>query len=374
MNILVAPRLCGAGGVETHLLYLCQLLSEHGAAMTVAARHAHPSTPLVLHQKELPIRLVTTPFAGELNKYRWSTLWALAVWPFQLRPRHFDVLLSFEPTRFLRFLSQFVKRDGFVLVNRVGVPVPPSETLDRKIVGLLDGFIVETAKQAAAAREAYGLGIPVAAIPHLGHPQHGPQSRHAESGKLLRVAFLGRYDRKKGVYRLLDIWPHLDIGPARLDFYGDGAERGRMLAVVRQLGLQGQVCIHGGWDGKSEFAEIMAQTDLVVLPSEEEGLPLVLLEAMGAGVPFVACDAGAVATLADGNPNVRVVVTERAALRRGIEDMAAALRTGSISSERLQRYYQRHYAYEVLSQRWVDALVHPRDTWRGGVKKAWVVL
>lgn len=38
----------------------------------------------------------------------------------------------------------------------------------------------------------------------------------------------------------------------------------------------------------------MASADIFLMPSEEEGMPNVLLEAMAAGVPFVASDVGGV--------------------------------------------------------------------------------
>src|ERR1700756_3978670 len=98
-RILISATLYGAGGTETHLLNLSQLLVRHGAEITVVARYANPETPLVKVRGVIPIRFLTTPFAGNLRQFRLSTAWAVATWPFQLPLGHFDVLYTFQVSR-----------------------------------------------------------------------------------------------------------------------------------------------------------------------------------------------------------------------------------------------------------------------------------
>jgi glycosyltransferase involved in cell wall biosynthesis len=222
----------------------------------------------------------------------------------------------------------------------------------------LTGMLVESEMQAEAARSAFNSKLPVAAIPLLGHVLN-PPPREAKPVQLLRVAFLGRYHRQKGVYRLLDLWPDLDIQPARLGFYGHGDERGGLENEIQRRGLSSQVRVNGPWSKPEELSAILADADLVVLPSETEGLPVVLLETMAHGVPFVASDVGAVRTLAQDNPDVRVVAQENGALKAAIQELARDIRTGCIRGDRLQRYHRAHYGYEALSERWVNALLHP---------------
>jgi glycosyltransferase involved in cell wall biosynthesis len=233
--------------------------------------------------------------------------------------------------------------------------------LSDQVRDVLDGLIVESPLQAEAARRVYKLDIPVAAIPHLGYYCAAPRREPGPVDEVLRVAFLGRYDRKKGIYRLLDMWPQLTIQPARLDFYGHGSERDQLVEAIRQRGLEGNVQVNGGWADASELAKIMSQTDLVVLPSKEEGLPVILLEAMAHGVPFVASDVGAVRTLAEDNPDVLVVPLDNGALKAAIEEMAAAIRTGRVQGDRLQDYHQARYSYEILSRQWIEALLYPEQ-------------
>ncbi len=72
---------------------------------------------------------------------------------------------------------------------------------------------------------------------------------------------------------------------------GDGAERGALEQRAAALGLGDSVRFLG-W--RSDVPQILAASDLVVMASHREGLPLALLEAGAAGRPVVATDVGGV--------------------------------------------------------------------------------
>jgi len=111
---------------------------------------------------------------------------------------------------------------------------------------------------------------------------------------------------------------------------------------------------------------IFDRADLLVLPSAGEGLPLVLMESMAYGVPFVATDVGAIRSLARDNPDVSVVPLSDAVLQLGIERMARAVRSGQIDGRRLQQYHRERYGYDLVANRWLQALLHPEEFWKGG--------
>jgi len=360
-RVLVAAILYGAGGTETHLLNLSQLLVRHGAEVTVVARYANPETPLVKSREIIPVRFLATPFAGNLRLLRLSTAWAMATWPFRLPLGHFDVLYTFQISPFTRFLVRHVKRGGQILWSVAGEPLSKAPK-GYSNTSFLTGVIVETEMQAEAARSALDYKLPVGAIPLLGHfldpPQREPRPVHQ-----VRIAFLGRFHRQKGVYRLLDLWSELDIQPARLDFYGHGEEQSALNREIQRRNLSSQVHVNRQWSKPEELSAILCDTDLVVLPSETEGLPVVLLEAMAHGVPFVATDVGAVKTLAQDNPDVRVVALESGALKGAIQELAHDIRSGWIRGDRLQQYHHAHYGYEALSERWLNALLRPERFW-----------
>jgi glycosyltransferase involved in cell wall biosynthesis len=229
---------------------------------------------------------------------------------------------------------------------------------------VLSGVIAESPQQAVAAQDLYGPKIRVASIPHLGFyatPQ--PRLQRTKSDEL-RIAYAGRLDIPKGVFRLLDLWPKLAIQPARLDYFGDGPTRSDLIREVQRRGLSAQVEVHGGWRDEHTLGRIFQNVDFLVLPSDHpEGLPITLLESMAHGVPFVASDQGAIRTLAVDNPDVRVVPLDTIVMKKAIEEMAAAIRSGQVRGDRLQQYSRARYSYQAAERRWIEALLDPDAFW-----------
>ena len=77
--------------------------------------------------------------------------------------------------------------------------------------------------------------------------------------------------------------------PVRLLFIGDGPDRSRCEARVRELGLAAQVRFIGLLD---HVAELLPCADLLLMPSETESFGLAALEAASCAIPAVASDAG----------------------------------------------------------------------------------
>ena len=350
-RVLLCSKFLTVGGVETHIVNLCRLLAQNGADVTVVSRVASPGVPALDELRRIPVRYLATPFP---RGGRASTLWAMTFWPLRLSPT-FDVLYTFDMSWFAAFLSRFVRPGGYVLGADWGTP-RPSE-VRAAALKVLDGVLLETELQAEPYREV----LPAGAIPHLAQVSEAGR-REPRRLDELRVALLGRMISQKGLYRLLDLWLALDIQPARLDFYGDGPELKRLESEIRARELQG-VHVHGAFT-RSDLPAIYAETDMVVLPTHwPEGLPLVLMESMAYGVPFVATDVGAIRTLAQDNPDVCVVPLSEPALKLGIERMARAIRSGQIDGRRLQQYHRERYGYDLLASRWLQALLRPEEFW-----------
>jgi glycosyltransferase involved in cell wall biosynthesis len=81
---------------------------------------------------------------------------------------------------------------------------------------------------------------------------------------------------------------------ARLVIVGDGPERSRLMSLCERFKLGEDVKFVGHQDDVSPYYSI---ADLFVLPSHIEGSPIALLEAMAAGIPVIATNAGGVSEL-----------------------------------------------------------------------------
>ncbi len=109
------------------------------------------------------------------------------------------------------------------------------------------------------------------------------------------VVYIGNLKREKGVFDLLDAWPLVvDARPhARLFIVGDGPERDAVGARTQALSAVSAV----GPVPHDDVAKWISASNLLCLPSWNEGTPNVVLEAHASGRAVVACAVGGVPDL-----------------------------------------------------------------------------
>ena len=110
------------------------------------------------------------------------------------------------------------------------------------------------------------------------------------------VSCVGRLERQKGLPWLIRSAPAWlgRLPKTELVLVGEGPLRGKLERICRQSGVSDRVHF-AGWRG--DVAEILAASDLLVLPSAWEGMPNVILEAMASRLPVVATDVAGVRQL-----------------------------------------------------------------------------
>ncbi|BDG07080.1 glycosyltransferase [Anaeromyxobacter paludicola] len=105
------------------------------------------------------------------------------------------------------------------------------------------------------------------------------------------VLFAGRLSEEKGCLRFLEIAHRLrGRGGVRFAMTGDGPLRQAVEARAAELGLGATVARLGFVDDPRPY---LRRADVVVIPSDVDGLPLVCLEALALGTPVVASAIGA---------------------------------------------------------------------------------
>ena len=149
----------------------------------------------------------------------------------------------------------------------------------------LDLVTALTRRDAAAYRKHLRKGTRVECMPN---GIRAPQGRPAALDAKVVVA-AGRLARQKGFDRLLAAWAmvaarHPDW---QLQIFGDGMLRSRLEARIAELGIAGSARLMGF---TPRLHEELAGASLYVMSSRREGFPMVLLEAMAAGLPVVSFD------------------------------------------------------------------------------------
>ena len=107
------------------------------------------------------------------------------------------------------------------------------------------------------------------------------RTKHSNS---LKILFVGRISVQKRVDRLIEAMNILKI-PAQLTIVGEGEEREKMENLTKTLNLKNVTFV--GRKTKEELLKYYSDSDMFVLSSVFEGMPLVVLEAMATGLPIM---------------------------------------------------------------------------------------
>lgn len=104
-----------------------------------------------------------------------------------------------------------------------------------------------------------------------------------------RIIFVGRFNHEKRIDRLITAFSMIaDKYPDwHVDVFGDGNEKQNLLNQIKEMKLEERVIIHK--PTKAIYDEYK-RSEMLVLCSEHEASPLVLVEAMACGVPCVSFD------------------------------------------------------------------------------------
>jgi glycosyltransferase involved in cell wall biosynthesis len=190
---------------------------------------------------------------------------------------------------------------------------------------------------------------------------------------LLNVA---RQYRRKDTRTLLAALPAVLRGHpgATLRVVGGGPELPALRRQAAALGVGDRVRFLGETADDEAVRREYRRADLFCLPSRQEGFGIALLEAMAAGTPIVAADAGAIPEVApDGEAALLVPPGDPAALaaavRRVLEDGALRRRLRRAGRERVRRY-----SWPMVARRFLAALgfrddLGREDLGRGGLEE-----
>jgi glycosyltransferase involved in cell wall biosynthesis len=134
-----------------------------------------------------------------------------------------------------------------------------------------------------------------------GVPEPAVSRRSVAVGATQRILFLGNLLERKGVPDLLRALALPGFDRARLEVsFAGGDDAAAYRALAKQLGVDAVVHFEG-WADQNKVAHLLANADVLVLPSYDEGLPLVILEALANGVAVVCTPVGEIpSVLTDG--------------------------------------------------------------------------
>jgi glycosyltransferase involved in cell wall biosynthesis len=210
--------------------------------------------------------------------------------------------------------------------------------------------IISVSALAAENAAQYGIGERSQVVPILNgifdHPKRASLDRdnldHDQSLTCtLTCTMVARFTHFKDHELLLRAFAQVP-GRTILRLAGDGETLEAAQKLADDLGIRERVEFAGA---RGDIPEILAQTDVFVLASRTETLPISILEAMRAGLPVIASDVGGVSEeVIDGETGLLVapgsVDEMTAALTRLLSDKAMRIAMGRAGRRRFEQFFR----------------------------------
>jgi len=361
MKILVFGNSNGMGGSQTAFRRLIEVLFSMGHELAIigvgsdgplirSEQHPTFSRKIPADPKLKWKKLQTTILAGMLGR--------------RFAP---NLFISVGLSQAACVIARCLPKSTFCVAQDFIFGRHPDDNILRKCYRSFNALAVQAPSMLDALKKVNYTGLPVNWLPCFPDlPQAGYHRAENKNPKAVRLSYFGRLAPNKGIDLLLH---GLAAGsfqiPVSLDIWGGGAKLESLITLRDTLGLQSNVAFKGFYPDGTEMASLFCSYDGLVLPSiGTEGLPLILLEAMAYGIPYLTTKVGAIPDCCKGNPDCVLVDPTRDAVRSGLELITSHFLNQEFSTHRLQEFYNHNFSVEAMTNRWSDMLSDPKKIFK----------
>lgn len=367
--IAISASVLAPGGVETHVKNLCLSLRKEGYGVIIYGSSCHWNPKTITEIRDVGVKIIIPPsFTHRFPLV--AKLWAFLLWALN-RPNSAITLYCIGAGKAHGLLRLLAGKCIFMINHEIVIPPsinsPAAECIKTSDVSIANSKAVLASMEAMYPEKTIKVIPFITAITSVPPPKPRPEI----GNRTIHIGYMGRLEARKRPDKLVKEWEQIikaeDFGEAILHIYGDDAGIG-MLADLRHFveeeHLSEKVIIHGRYQ-LSDIPRILSSLDLIVLPSEWEGLPLVLVEAMQHGVPFVATCAGGTSEFQENNPHVFVTGLEWESFVDGLVTFVRTIRSKAVDNCSLHDWVEQRYGYRAVWPSWESALTdESRDFWK----------
>lgn len=216
--------------------------------------------------------------------------------------------------------------------------------------------------------QEFNLNGHVKIIPNMIHCDHYHLNKTFRAqfnipvGKVVILFIASHLTKQKGVTELLRVaeWVIEKHQNVHFVIVGQGREEENMQSYCNKVGIQKNISFLG-FLKKDQIIRVLNSVDILILPSYGEGFPMVILEAMSAGLPIISTSVGAVPEiLIEGKHGFLVSPKDVHSLFDKTECLISnpELREqmGIANRERVKQHYDLPIVAEIFKRCYVDIL------------------
>lgn len=367
-RVLVVTDEMEVGGSQRQIVHLLRGLRQQGRAAELL--YFRKPSHLLEHLQAAGVPVHRIKKSGAIDPI---FIWRLAGF---LRRGRYDVVHAFSITAelWVRLLLPITR--GLRLVSSIrGLSlIGPAWHWRAKRWILGGSSAVISNSQAGASLVAERCDVPQKAIDVVPNGLELPPSPSAVRRQVARrelavpgdqvlMLFVGRLVPEKNLPFALEALMQIpEFRRPWLWLAGDGPERARITLDIERLGLTTNVRLLGE---RSDTLSLMQAADFLVLPSSEEGLSNVILEAMGSALPVIATAVGGSPELIEDAVNGRLLPSgDVGALSEAIEQLTSDVAERARLGRAARDHAEAHFAVSAMVER--TAAVYDRCMDRSG--------
>jgi glycosyltransferase involved in cell wall biosynthesis len=361
VNLLFyVPQMAAYGGIERHVCSLAAAVAARGHTVCLLTTSNSLGAEL---RRELHHPLITF---RELARPRGSAgAFAKIVWLLNEvrrgRKESWDVIYTNGQSALSRLVwCAAGPTTRIVHHHHNAADAPEQATWSRAFRHVLRRapHLIGCSRATCAALNAAVGRVDARFLPYLtAQPVESSRIVDRTTARPLRFGFCGRLIPEKGIDAILAL-AH-DDSLAEIEWHVHGA--GEAYPPSRFAG-QPRLVYHGAYHSAQEHARILLALDaLVLFSTHNEGMPLSLIEAMSAGLPWIATARGGTRELAI-SPADSVVAPAGdglSELRGGVRALADRILAGQTSRRRQRAAYDERFAPPVVAGLWLDFFSNP---------------
>lgn len=168
----------------------------------------------------------------------------------------------------------------------------------------------------------------------------------------LTLLFLGKMDKNKGIYDLLDvIIRNKSKYKNKLQlFLGGNGEIESVQRIIHENDID-DIVLFKGWVSGNSKINLFNQSDIFILPSYYEGVPISILEAMSYSMPIISTNVGGIPEIVENGINGYLIIPgNKDALEKAINKFLLNPELIKSMGEKSQQKIKKHLPIEVSKE------------------------
>jgi len=339
------------GGIESHILSYCDKMSQqHNMSIDIIVPNFQMGEVELTRLKESCDRVILHKGKlGGLNSLCWLTLQSL-----KLVITNYDAIYTNGQGESIEFLSKVIfRKKKWVHHHHTSGDEKDQASWSKGYKRALNKADVVIACSTKNAKDmTFYLQRKIDTIPCFSSKiLQKPAVKH--SGKI-KMGYYGRLIPEKGIDILCKMSEDVDFKDTEIHIWGQGE------AYPPSYFLNyPNIKIHNPFKGEKELTNVVHSIDVFLLISRHpEGLPICLLEAMGAGLPWIATNKGGISDIISDPYATRLINNDASYkdIKDIILDFISDFKAGKVQPYSQVKLYKEQFSSFAVGKKWEEIL------------------